>query len=65
MFTKAPYHRQCCINVRLLNIIAVFMNRSPEIYQQFATNLLLIARQLNLNNNQSSSSKQQPRPEAA
>lgn len=47
------------------NTVAVFMNRPPEMYQQFATNLLLIARQLNLSNNQSSSNRQQSRPEAA
>lgn len=46
------------------NTIAVFMNRPPEMYQH-ATNLLLIARQLNLSNNQSSSNRQQSKPEAA
>ncbi|NJM23299.1 MAG: hypothetical protein HC907_33985 [Richelia sp. SM1_7_0] len=29
------------------NTIAVFMNKPPEVYQQFAMNLMLISRQLN------------------
>lgn len=39
--------RRCLIIMSDRNTIAVFMSKPPEIYQQFAINLLLIARQLN------------------
>lgn len=48
------------------NTIAIFMTKSPEFYQQFSMNLLMIARQLNAPNIQNKTVRpQQNRAEAA
>ena len=39
--------RRCLVIYSHRNTIAVFMNKSPETYQQFSMNVLAIARQLN------------------
>ena len=40
--------RRCLVIMSDRNTVAIFMNKPPETYQQFAINLLLIARQLNI-----------------
>lgn len=50
--------RRCLVIMSDRNTIAVFMNKSPETYQQFAINLLLIARQLNTPTNLQTKNRQ-------
>ncbi len=50
--------RRCLVIMSDRNTIAIFMSKPPETYQQFAINLLLIARQLNTATNSQNKNRQ-------